>query len=137
MLSGVRPIAVLAAWTVLSAAETATSAQLLDRAAAPAHLKVGLVSEASAVAPGQTFWIGLDFALDPGWHVYWVNAGDSGQPPRVTWTAPAGYTIGSIEWPQPGRIVDSPTIVDYGYKGNVMLMAPVHAPSSARPGSSA
>src|SRR5438552_2825597 len=86
----------------------ATSAQLSDRVARPAHLDVRLVSEASAIAPGQKFWIGLDFALDPGWHIYWLNAGDSGQPPRVIWTTPVGYTVGSIEWPQPGRIVDSP-----------------------------
>ena len=46
-----------------------------------------------------------DFELDPGWHVYWVNAGDSGQPPRVTWVAPAGYEVGPLAWPQPTRIV--------------------------------
>src|ERR1700730_7570588 len=129
---GVLRMAVLGCWMVLCGAETATSAQLLDRATPPAHLKVRLVSEASAVAPGRTFWIGLDFALDPGWHIYWVNAGDSGQPPRVTWTAPAGYDVGPLECPQPVRIVDSETIVDYGYKGHVLLMAPVGLSSTVR-----
>ena len=137
MSSGVLRTAGLGGWLVLCLVATATPAQLTDRVTTPAHLKVRLVSEASAVAPGQTFWIGLDFALEPEWHIYWINAGDSGQPPRVTWSAPAGYTVGSIEWPQPGRIVDSPTIVDYGYHGNVLLMAPVRAGSSPRPGSSA
>src|SRR5580704_12617562 len=126
---GVLGTAVLGGWTMVWAAGTVSAAQLLDRATSPAHLRVRLVSEASAVAPTHRFWIGLDFALDPGWHVYWVNAGDSGQPPRATWTAPAGYEIGPLEWPQPTRILDSETIVDYGYTNHVLLIAPV-GPSS-------
>jgi DsbC/DsbD-like thiol-disulfide interchange protein len=122
---------------VLCAAGTAAPAQLSSRAVVPGHLSVGLVSEASAVAPGHKFWIGLDFALDPGWHIYWINAGDSGQAPRATWTAPAGYKIGPLEWPLPARIVDSETIVDYGYKNHVLLMAPVGPSSSVRAGTSA
>lgn len=118
----------------LVAPALASSAQLLVPDVAAAHLRVRLVSEASAVAPGQKAWVGLAFALEPGWHIYWVNAGDSGQPPRVTWQAPAGYEVGPLEWPQPSRIVDSPTIVDYGFTETVLLMAPVRAPSTAQPG---
>lgn len=118
----------------LAAPALASPAQLPGGDAVAAHLKVRLVSEASAVAPGQTAWLGLDFALDPGWHIYWVNAGDSGEPPRVTWKAPTGYGIGPLEWPEPSRIADSPTIVDYGFTGHVLLMAPLAAPSTAQPG---
>jgi thiol:disulfide interchange protein DsbD len=121
---------------IVFAPGSASSGQLLDRGLPSAHLQVSLISEAAAIVPGRQFWIGLNFALDPGWHVYWINAGDSGQPPRVTWTIPAGYTVGPLEWPQPTRITDSTTIVDYGYERHVLLMAPVNVPWSARLGRS-
>ena len=42
----------------------------------------------------------LYFKLEPGWHVYWQNAGDSGEPPRIQWTLPAGVTAGPISFPR-------------------------------------
>jgi thiol:disulfide interchange protein DsbD len=99
-------------------------------------LKLRLVSEAASVAPGRQTSIGLDFTLDPGWHIYWVNAGDSGQPPRVRWTTAPGATVGALQWPQPMRIVDSAKVVDYGYMKHVLLIAPIRAPASVRAGTS-
>jgi DsbC/DsbD-like thiol-disulfide interchange protein len=37
--------------------------------------------------------LGLYFKLEPGWHIYWKNAGDSGEPPRARWTL-AGRNYG-------------------------------------------
>ena len=45
-----------------------------------AHTHVRLVSEQDTVVPGRTFWVGIDMALDDGWHVYWQNPGDSPEP---------------------------------------------------------
>ena len=45
------------------------------------RVTVELVSERDAVAPGKTFWIGLRQTIAPGWHTYWINPGDSGEPP--------------------------------------------------------
>ena len=33
---------------------------------------------------------GLYFKLEPGWHIYWKNPGDAGEPPHIQWTLPAG-----------------------------------------------
>ncbi len=38
------------------------------------------------------------------WHVYWRNPGDSGLPPEVAWTLPAGFSAGPLQWPAPSRI---------------------------------
>lgn len=92
-----------------------------------------LASEQARIAPGQDFWIGVSFSLDPGWHVYWVNPGDSGEPPRVTWKLPADFQAGSLQWPRPERIT-LPSLVDYGYRGSVLLMAPIHVAPAARTG---
>ena len=111
----------------------ATSAHALPSTSSAPHLTVGLVSEHAAITPGQDFWIGVNFSLEPGWHVYWVNPGDSGEPPRVAWKLPAGFHAGAIQWPRPERIM-VPPLVDYGYHGAVLLMARIHAAPDAPTG---
>jgi thiol:disulfide interchange protein DsbD len=64
--------------------------------------------------------LALRFRLDPGWHLYWRNPGDSGGPPTVTWRLPAGWTAASFEWPVPERFQLGP-IVNYGHTGEVTL----------------
>ncbi|MEO8727389.1 MAG: protein-disulfide reductase DsbD domain-containing protein [Acidobacteriaceae bacterium] len=95
-----------------------------------AQLEVRLVSEQSAIRAGQDFWIGLDFELQPGWHVYWINPGDSGEPPKVRWTLPDGFNAGYFQWPKPERIRLA-SLVDYGYSNHVLLMLPMHAGAKA------
>jgi DsbC/DsbD-like thiol-disulfide interchange protein len=97
------------------------------------HAKVELVAEKGAVAPGETAWLGLHFVLDPGWHIYWQNPGDSGEPPRVQWNLLAGFRVGSIEWPAPQRL-GSGTVIDFGYSGETLLMIPLAIPANAAPG---
>jgi DsbC/DsbD-like thiol-disulfide interchange protein len=79
------------------------------------------------IAAGQEFDVGLYFQLEKGWHIYWVNPGDSGEPPSVDWHLPAGLTAGGIEWPIPRRLEGSSSIVDYGYEDAVLLIVPMHA----------
>ncbi|HKN73683.1 MAG TPA: protein-disulfide reductase DsbD domain-containing protein [Candidatus Acidoferrum sp.] len=93
------------------------------------HGTLELISENQWVASGQDFDLGLRFQLEKGWHIYWVNPGDSGEPPRVAWQLPAGLTPGAIEWPAPRRLGTS-TIVDFGYDDAVMLIVPMQAEAS-------
>ena len=93
------------------------------------HLKVELISEQATSSPGQPLWVGLLFRLEPGWHIYWQNPGDSGEPPKVQWDLPAGFVAGPIRWPQPIRLGGG-SVVDYGYEGQVLLMAPIQGSSS-------
>jgi thiol:disulfide interchange protein DsbD len=93
------------------------------------HGTVDLVAENQWIAPGSRTYFGLSFHLEKGWHIYWVNPGDSGQPPRVEWHLPVGLTSGEIEWPAPRRLGTS-TIADFGYDDSVMLLVPVRASST-------
>jgi len=88
------------------------------------HLHVSLISDRSALMPGKTTAVGLHFKLTSGWHIYWINAGDSGEPPRVFWTVPGGITSGNIQWPTPQRLADD-SLVSYGYTNSVLLTVPV------------
>jgi DsbC/DsbD-like thiol-disulfide interchange protein len=90
------------------------------------HGTLELVAENRWVTPGHGFSLGLRFQLEKGWHIYWVNPGDSGEPPRVTWQLPSGLSPGLIEWPAPRRL-GTTSIVDFGYEDAVTLIVPVHA----------
>lgn len=90
------------------------------------HGTLELISENQWIAAGYTQNFGLRFQLEKGWHIYWINPGDSGEPPRVKWQLPAGLTPGPIEWPAPQRLGKS-SIVDFGYEDTVTLIVPMHA----------
>lgn len=97
------------------------------------HLKVELVSEGNALMPGQDIRVGLHFKMDERWHLYWLNPGDSGQPPSVQWELPPGFEAGPIEWPYPQRL-EHPPLVDYGYEGELLLPMRIHSPRGPVPG---
>lgn len=90
------------------------------------HGTVEFVAENQWIRPGSQANFGFNFQIEKGWHIYWLNPGDSGEPPRIEWHLPAGLSVGEIEWPAPRRLVTS-TIVDFGYVDAVMLLVPVHA----------
>lgn len=93
------------------------------------HGTIELIAANQWIAAGHKFDLGLRFQLENGWHIYWVNPGDSGEPPRVEWQLPPGLTAGSMEWPTPRRLETS-SIVDYGYEDVVLLIVPMHAEAS-------
>lgn len=107
---------------------------VLAQALHPVHGRAELISEESAVHPGQQIWLGLYFTLENGWHTYWVNPGDSGQPAFVRWQLPTGWQAGAMLWPVPERIPDH-SAVDYGYQNDVLLIAPTRAPAHLSVGS--
>jgi len=122
-----KPPAIFPWALVLSAAVLALCARHAEAAGAPIpHGRLELVAEKQWIAAGHPFNVALQFELEKGWHVYWVNPGDSGEPPRVTWDLPAGITAGAIEWPAPRRL-GTASIVDYGYEDTVMLIVPMNA----------
>ncbi len=115
---------------VLAASLSATLAQGLRTP--PDLVRSSLVAEPAAVAGAQPFTLAVRMQVKPGWHVYWRNPGDSGLPPEVTWTLPAGFNAGAIRWPAPERIPIA-TLMNYGYEGEVTLLVPVTPPPSLDP----
>lgn len=93
------------------------------------HGTVDLIAEQTSVQPARPFWVGLHFQLEEGWHIYWINPGDSGEPPRVKWTLPAGFQAGPLQWPVPRRIEDH-SLIDYGYPNEVLLPVEISPPIS-------
>lgn len=114
-------------------------AAALPAAAAPVateHAETSLVPAREGFAPGETTWLALAQKLQPGWHVYWKNPGDSGLPLDLQWTAPEGFSAGDVVYPTPKRLPIGP-LVDYGYEGAPIFLIPVAAPKDAAIGSTA
>jgi thiol:disulfide interchange protein DsbD len=84
------------------------------------HLTVELLPLNGSIQPGNTELVGLHFTLDKGWHVYWINAGDSGEPPSIKWNLPAGITAGAMQFPAPRRLPLGP-LMDFGYEDEVLF----------------
>lgn len=80
------------------------------------HVTAELISDSGTITAGSTSHVALSLTLEPGWHVYWVYAGDSGEPPLVTWSVPQGITVGPMQYPAPSRLPLGP-LMDYGYEG--------------------
>jgi thiol:disulfide interchange protein len=97
------------------------------------HLTAELVSLAPDIAPGGTLQVGLVLTLEEHWHVYWINAGDSGEPPKITWTLPEGITAGPMLFPIPSRLPLGP-LMDFGYEDEVAFPVQLTAASSVKPG---
>jgi thiol:disulfide interchange protein DsbD len=98
------------------------------------HLHVQLVVPSSALVRGQPSNAGLYFKLEPGWHVYWKNAGDSGEPPRIKWTMPDGITAEPLQFPVPKRLPLGP-LMDFGYEDEVLFPFTFQVTSNAAQGS--
>jgi thiol:disulfide interchange protein DsbD len=85
-----------------------------------AHLHVQLVVPEDQIYPSGSNVAGLYFKLEPGWHIYWKNAGDSGEPPHIHWTLPDGVTAGPMQFPAPKRLPLGP-LMDFGYEDEVLF----------------
>ncbi len=92
-----------------------------------------LISSHDSVAPGQSFYVALRTDLDEGWHTYWRNPGDSGEPVQINWILPSNMSAGDIHWPLPKPIPTGP-IVNYGFEGTPLFPVEFIAPANAKTG---
>ncbi len=117
------------ACTVAGAVSSAAQADAVQTG----HVRVELVAQATAATPGRPLYVALHQTIAPGWHTYWRNPGDAGQPTTLAWTLPPGWSAGSIVWPAPERFLVGP-IMNYVYTGAVDLPVQIRASADVRPG---
>jgi thiol:disulfide interchange protein len=131
-LSALKTICLAAAALFLTAIAGSSLAQSLG----PQHVKPVLAAQTQSAAPGSTLYVALIQNIDTGWHTYWRNPGDAGEPTRITWTLPAGWRAGDIVWPAPKRLPVGP-LMNYGYEDQAILASPIEVPASAKVGETA
>ena len=95
------------------------------------HVRVELLVPAQSLQRGgKPVQAGLHFKLDTGWHIYWKNAGDAGEPPHIKWTLPAGLTATDLEFPAPKRL-PLDMLMDFGYEDEVVFPFTLKAAANA------
>ena len=94
--------------------------------------KVRLVSARAVAAPDGDPGLGLEFALAPGWHVYWRNAGDAGYPPEIRPLADTALAAATLRYPAPSRFELPGDLVAFGYEHEVIY--PLDARLAPAPG---
>jgi DsbC/DsbD-like thiol-disulfide interchange protein len=67
--------------------------------------------------------VGVHLEMKPGWHVYWVNPGDSGLATEVLWSPPIGVALGPLQWPAPETFTSPGDLTSFGYADEVTLAA--------------
>jgi len=92
-----------------------------------------VVTANDEIMPGATEFVGVRLRIQPGWHVYWRNPGDSGTRPRLRFKTPDSITVGEIAWPRP-VIFEDHGETTYGYAGEVTLLVPFTAGEDIAPG---
>ena len=107
------PILVAAAGCLTSFASEAADAPHV-------HVQLMVPGQSLSVGRNQANDAGLYFRLEPGWHIYWKNAGDAGEPPHVRWELPKGITATPLRFAAPKRLPLGP-LMDYGYEGEALF----------------
>ncbi len=120
----VLPILVLAAQTPASK----EGAQEGKGARGDTLVKVELLADRAAIRPGEAFTLAVHFTVEPGWHIYWDNPGDSGLPTKMHVRGPEGFEIGEPRAPAPVREFAEGDIVTYVHKGEVVYLVDARAP---------
>ena len=82
--------------------------------------KARIITPASGIVSGEALDVGVELELPEGWHTYWRNPGDSGEPVSLTWSGQGLKSSSKIRWPIPDRIPYGP-LVNLGYKESVLL----------------
>jgi DsbC/DsbD-like thiol-disulfide interchange protein len=76
---------------------------------------------------------GVAIQLQPGWHTYWRNPGDSGVPPRFDFSKSDNLDTVTILWPAPKKFDDGAGGASLGYVQQVVLPMRVIAKDPKKP----
>ena len=82
------------------------------------HAKASLIADTTQ--SDEFFYVGLKLDMDPGWHTYWKNPGDSGGPFSIMWNHGMDIIIEDVSWPTP-QIIPYDPLITYGYKDFVIF----------------
>ena len=116
----------IGAWLALALAVCPSAGAVAGPWVENAEARVRLVGG----APG----LGLDFELQPGWHIYWKNSGDAGYAPRIDFPASSAVRDARLLFPAPRRFDLPAGMVSFGYERAVLYpIAATIVPAAGAP----
>jgi len=98
-------------------------------------VSLSLLSDKTAAVPGKTFKVAVRANIEPEWHIYWTNPGETGLPTIIKWGGlPDGCTVSETTSPVPKRytqkITDTISMVSHTFEGEVFFVTEVAVPAS-------
>jgi thiol:disulfide interchange protein/DsbC/DsbD-like thiol-disulfide interchange protein len=96
-------------------------ALLLPAAVQANNVRVELLAESAAPAPGKPLTLAIMLTPKPGWHTYWSNPGEAGFAPKAAWT---GAIAGPLRFPVPVTLLVS-GLMNYVYEAPAALLVDV------------
>ena len=93
------------------------------------HVEVSLLAEHDVIRPGEPFWVAIRQQIAPGWHTYWQNPGDSGEPMRIAWRLPEGFAASDIHWPAPEAIPYA-GMMNFGFEREAVMLVEITPPAA-------
>ncbi len=80
----------------------------------------------------ETLRAGVEIKLHPGWHTYWRYPGDSGVPPRFTFSGSDNVATVKVLYPAPHAFSDEAGVI-IGYKEDVIFPLRIVPRDKGRP----
>lgn len=93
------------------------------------HVTLALKAASSAAEKGETVPLALVQTIEKGWHTYWKNPGDSGEPMRLEWQLPESVTVGGLRWPSPTRVPYA-DLMNFGYENKAVILTELRVPQN-------
>lgn len=103
----------------------------LNNQASP--VTVSLSTDTKSVSPSQKIKVTILVQMQPDWHIYYKDHGQTGLPTQVIWNLPSGFVAGPLQWQPPETFVES-GIKTFGYKNTTRISADIVAPSQLQRG---
>jgi|SRR5579883_2684942 DsbC/DsbD-like thiol-disulfide interchange protein len=97
------------------------------------HTAARLIAGSAVKNAGATVLrAGVEIRLDPGWHTYWRDPGDSGAPPKLDFSGSDNVKSVTVLWPAPERFPDGAGGNSIGYFDHVILPLRVEPANAAK-----
>lgn len=128
-------LSLLALASLIPAIAGAQSTPVRDK-----HVEARLIASVSTIQPGVPFTLGLQFTIDPTWHTYWANPGETGIPTSLKLELPEGFSAGELQFPVPKKFITDYGFgvreAGYGYDTMVIHPMTITPPANLTPGES-
>ncbi len=82
--------------------------------------RVKISSDLKTVSPSSSGWLLIEVKVEPGWHMYWKNAGQSGYPTTIKWEVD-GVDLGPLQFPTP-KAYEFLEMIIYVHDGEFVLL---------------
>ncbi len=80
-----------------------------------------LILDHERSSPGSEFKALLTLNIDPDWHLYWKNPGETGMAPSIEWKLPQGVEVVAEEWPAPEK-GETSGLITFGYSEKLPIV---------------